>query len=121
MPSWSLRHLDCDVNAFVSPVTRSEQIKQVWADARIIKDKYSEINYIAYSILNTRPLNLVLIENNQNLHYRSQYWNDNKAALANGGFVHKANWYPCITRAVYLYWLWYNDTIRSFTRYRESS
>ena len=27
----------CDVKAFVSPVTRSAQIKQIWADARINK------------------------------------------------------------------------------------
>ena len=28
---------------------------------------------------------------NQQLHSRSQYWNDNEAAPANGGFVNKAN------------------------------
>ena len=37
------------------------------------------------------PLHLVLIKKNQQLHSRSQYWNDNEAAPANGGFVHKAN------------------------------
>ena len=47
--------------------------------------------YITYSILHIRPLNLVLIKKNQQLHSRSQYWNDNEAAPANGGFVHKAN------------------------------
>ena len=40
---------------------------------------------------NIRPLNLVLIKKNQQLHSRSQYWNDNEAAPANGGFVNKAN------------------------------
>ena len=48
---------------------------------------YSEIKlcrpYIAYSVLNIRPLNLVLIKNNHQLHSRPQYWNDNEAATAN--------------------------------------
>ena len=50
-----------------------------------------QLCYITYSILHIRPLNLVLIKKNQHLHSRSQYWNDNEAAPANGGFVHKAN------------------------------
>ena len=76
MPSWPLRNLHCDVNAFVSPVTvRSGQIKQVWADAKLTNDNYS----------------LVLIKKNHQLHSRPQYWNDNEAAPGNGGFVNKAN------------------------------
>ena len=61
----------------------------------LTNDNYSEILcYIAYSILNIRSLNLVLIKKNQQLHSRSQYWNDNEAA--HGGFVHKANsWLEC--------------------------
>ena len=51
-----------------------------------------KLSYIAYFMLNIMPLNLVLIKKNQQqLHSRSQYWNDNEAATANGGFVHKAN------------------------------
>ena len=41
--------------------------------------------------MHIRPLNLVLIKKNQQLHSRSQYWNDNEAATDHGGFVHKAN------------------------------
>ena len=55
----------------------------------LTNDYYSEIK-LTYSILHIRPLNLVLIKKKQ-LHSRSQYWNDNDAAPANGGFVHKAN------------------------------
>ena len=40
------------------------------------------------------PLNIVLIKKNQQLHSRSQYWNDNEAVPANGGFVNKANSKP---------------------------
>ena len=59
----------------------------------LTNDNYSEIKlYIAYCILNIRPLNLVLIKKNQQLHSRSQYWNDNEAATDHGGFVHKANY-----------------------------
>ena len=50
-----------------------------------------KLSYVAYSVLNKRPLNLVLIKKNQQLHSRPQYWNDNEAAPANGGFVNKAN------------------------------
>ena len=58
----------------------------------LTNDNYSEIKlYIAYSILNIRPLNFVLIKKNQQLHSRSQYWNDNEAAPANGRFVNMAN------------------------------
>ena len=56
----------------------------------LTNDNYSEI-YVAYSVLNIRPLNLVLIKKNQQLHSRSQYWNDNEAPPANGRFVNKAN------------------------------
>ena len=43
------------------------------------------------------PLNLVLIKKNQQSHSRSQYWSDNEAAPANGGFLNKANswWSLC--------------------------
>ena len=50
-----------------------------------------KLSYVAYSVLNIRPLNLVLIKKNQKLHSRPQYWNDNEAAPVNGGFVNKAN------------------------------
>ena len=49
------------------------------------------LSYVAYSVLNIRPLNLVLMKKKQQLHSRSQYWNDNEAAPANGGFVNKTN------------------------------
>ena len=49
------------------------------------------LSYVAYSVLNIKPLNLVPIKKKQQLHSRSQYWNDNEAAPANGGFVNKAN------------------------------
>ena len=44
-------------------------------------DNYSEIKL--YSVLNIRSLNFILIKKNQQLHSRSQYWNDNEAATAN--------------------------------------
>ena len=50
-----------------------------------------KLSYIVYSILNIRPLKLVLIKKNQQLHSQSQYWNGNEAATDHGGFVHKAN------------------------------
>ena len=57
----------------------------------LTNDNYSETKFYSInSILNIRPLNLVLIKKNQQLHSRSQYWNDNEAAPANGGFVRKA-------------------------------
>ena len=49
------------------------------------------LSYVAYSVLNIRPLNSVLIKKKQQLHSRSQYWTDKEAAPANGGFVNKAN------------------------------
>ena len=52
-----------------------------------------KLSYVAYSVLNIRPLNLVLIKKNQQLHSRPKYWNDNEAAPANSGFVNKANGY----------------------------
>ena len=59
----------------------------------LTSDNYSEIKL--HNILHIRPLNLVLIKKHQQLHSRSQYWNDNEAAPANGGFVHKANDIRC--------------------------
>ena len=50
-----------------------------------------KLSYIAYSILNIRSLNLVLIKKNQQLHSRCQYWNENETATDHGRFVHKAN------------------------------
>ena len=44
----------------------------------LTNDYYSEIKL--HNILHIRPLNLVLIKKNQQLHSRSQYWNDNEAA-----------------------------------------
>ena len=35
LPSWPLRNFQCDVNVFVSPVTRSGQCRHVWTDSRI--------------------------------------------------------------------------------------
>ena len=85
MPSWPLRNFNCDANASVSPVTRSGQIKHKFGQMQeLTSDNYSEISYVAYSVLNIRPLNLVLIKKNQQLHSRSQYWNNNEAAPANG-------------------------------------
>ena len=57
----------------------------------LTNDNYLKLSYVAYSVLNIRPLNLVLIKKNQQLHSQSQYWNDNEAAPAIGGFVNKAN------------------------------
>ena len=57
----------------------------------LTNDNYLKLSYVAYTVLNIKPLNLVLIKKNQQLHSRSQYWNDNEAAPANGGFVNKAN------------------------------
>ena len=63
----------------------------------LTNDYYSEIKL--HNIFHIRPLNLVLIKKNQQLHSRSQYWNDNEAAPANGGFVHKANTVTPATRS----------------------
>ena len=49
------------------------------------------IFHIAY-----RPLNLVLIKKNQQLHSGSQYWNDNEAATDHGGVMADS----CIRRMV---------------------
>ena len=46
-----------------------------------------------------RPLNLALIKKNQQLHSRTQYWND-EAAPANGGFVDKAIYWTTLTPTV---------------------
>ena len=55
-------------------------------------DYYSEIKlhnifHIAY-----KAIEFSTNKKNLQLHSRSQYWNDNEAAPANGRFVHKANW-----------------------------
>ena len=50
-----------------------------------------KLSYVAFSVLNIRPLDLVLIKKNEQLHSRPQYWNDNEAAPANGGSANKAN------------------------------
>ena len=89
--SWPLRNLHCDANAFVSSVKRSGQIKQVWADARINKRQLFEIKLCSIFRIEYKAIELVLIKKNQQLHSRSQYWNDNEATPANGGFVNKAN------------------------------
>ena len=60
----------------------------------LTNDNYSEIKLCSIFhifILNIRPLNLVVIKKNQQLHSRPLYWNNNEAAPANGGFVNKAN------------------------------
>ena len=94
MPSWTLRNLHCDVNVFVSSVTRSGQFKQVCADARITNDNYSVINlFRIFHILNIRPLDLLLIKKNQHLH--SQF------AISRGGLVlNKANCIVLSTQSV---------------------
>ena len=57
----------------------------------LTNDYYSEIKLHNIFRIAYRPLTLVLIKKNQQLHSRSQYRNDNEAAPAIGGFVHKAN------------------------------
>ena len=48
-------------------------------------DYYSVIKL--HNILHIRPLNLVLIKKNQQLHSGYQYWNDNEAATDHGGVM----------------------------------
>ena len=49
MPSRpSLRNLHCDINAFVSPVTRSGQIKQFWQMQELTNYNYSDIKLYLY-------------------------------------------------------------------------
>ena len=62
----------------------------------LTNDYYSVIKYITYSILHIRPLNLVLIKKNQQLHSGYQYWNDNEAATDHGGVMADS----CIRRMV---------------------
>ena len=83
----------CDLYAGVVPQLSPpphdvERLRTTMVDCIVIFNRgrsvVSEINaklsYITYSILHIRPLNLVLIKKNQQLHSRSQYWNDNEAA-----------------------------------------
>ena len=58
----------------------------------LTNDNYSEIMLYSIFHIEYKAIEFRLIKKNQQLHSRSQYWNDNEAAPANGGFVNKANW-----------------------------
>ena len=90
MPSWPLRHLDCDVNAFVSPVTRSE-LNKFGQMQELRNDNYSEIKLYSIFHMGYKVNEFSTNKKEPTITSRSQNWNDNEAATDHGGFVHKAN------------------------------
>ena len=57
----------------------------------LAKDNYSEIKLCSIFRIEYKAIEFSTNKKNKQLHPRSQYWNDNEAAPANGGFVNKAN------------------------------
>ena len=54
----------------------------------LTNDNYSEIKLCGIFRIEYKTIEF---NANKKLHSRPQYWNDNEAAPANGGFVNKAN------------------------------
>ncbi len=67
MPSWPIRNLPLDVDVFVSPVKRSGQFKQVWADVIIYKDNYSDIKLYSIFHIEYKAIAFITNKNNQQL------------------------------------------------------
>ena len=57
----------------------------------LTNDNYSEIKLYSIFHIEYKAIEFSTNKKNQQLQSRSQYWNDNEAAPANGGFVNKAN------------------------------
>ena len=67
----------------------------------LTNDNYSEIKLCSIFRIEYEAIEFsTIIKKKQQLYSRSQYWNDNEAAPANGGFVNKANW-PCMPKWQY--------------------
>ena len=58
----------------------------------LTNDNYSESKLCSIFRIEYKAIEFSTIKKNQQFHSRPQYWNDNEAAPANGGFVNKANY-----------------------------
>ncbi len=57
----------------------------------LTNDNYSEIKLCSIFRIEYRAIAFSTNKKSQQVHSRSQYWNDNEAAPADGGFMNKAN------------------------------
>ena len=57
----------------------------------LTNDNYSEIKLCSIFRIEYKAIEFSTNKKKQQLHSRPQYWNDNEASPANGGFVNQAN------------------------------